>query len=182
MFVAPNASVIGRVDINQYSSVWYGAVVRGDLNDVSIGAYTSIGDRAVVHTTKSVEGHVTAGTVIGNYVSIEAGAMLQSCTIEDFAVVGAGAVVMEGALVEEHAQVAAGAVVHPGRRIPAGQVWGGNPAVYVRDLTKAELAGVQAHAEETAEAAKEHAYEFLPANTAYMVRKARLHWIRGAFA
>ena len=91
VFIAPNASVIGRVDINQYSSVWYGAVVRGDLNDVTIGAYSSIGDRAVVHTTKSVEGHVSAGTTIGNYVTVGPGALLQSCTVEDYAVIGAGA-------------------------------------------------------------------------------------------
>jgi gamma-carbonic anhydrase len=147
VFVAPNASVVGRVDINQHSSVWYGAVVRGDLNDVSIGAYSAIQDRAVVHTTKSVEGHVSAGTSIGNYVTVGPGALLQSCTVEDYAVIGAGAVVMEGALVEEHAIVAPGAVVHPGRRVPGGQVWGGNPAVYVRDASKAELAGAQGAAE-----------------------------------
>ena len=67
----------------------YGAVVRGDLNDVTIGAYTSIGDRAVISTTKSVEGHVSAGVRIGNHVAIGAGALLQSCTIEDGAVIGA---------------------------------------------------------------------------------------------
>lgn len=152
MFVAPNATVVGRVDLNQHASVWYGAVVRGDLNDVAVGAYSSIGDRAVVHTTKSVEGHVTAGTVIGNYVVVEAGALLQSCTVEDHAVIGAGAVVMEGALVEQNAVVGAGAVVHPGRRIPAGQVWAGNPAVYVRDVDAAELATSQSHAEVRARA------------------------------
>ena len=81
---------------------------------------------------------------------------------------------MEGALIEEHAEVLAGSVVHPGRRIPAGQVWGGNPAVYVRDVTKGELAGAQGHAEEVAATAGEHAYEFLPANTAYQqVRGSR---------
>jgi carbonic anhydrase/acetyltransferase-like protein (isoleucine patch superfamily) len=147
VFVAPNATVVGRVDLNQHASVWYGAVVRGDLNDVAVGAYSSIGDRAVVHTTKSVEGHVSAGTVIGNYVVVEAGALLQSCTVGDHAVIGAGAVVMEGALVEAHAVVGAGAVVHPGRRIPSGQRWEGNPAVYVRDVDKAELATAQSHAE-----------------------------------
>ena len=82
VFVAPNATVVGKVDINQSSSVWYGAVVRGDLNDVDIGAFTAIQDRAVVHTTKSVEGHVSAGTTIGNYVIVGPGAQLQSCTVE----------------------------------------------------------------------------------------------------
>lgn len=135
VFVAPNAAVIGAVDIGTRSSVMYGAVIRGDLNDVTIGAFTSIGDRAVVHTTKSVEGHVAAGVSIGNHVVVGPGAMLQSCTVEDGASIGANAVVMEGALVEASARVAEGAVVHPGRRIPAGQLWAGNPAVCVASLT-----------------------------------------------
>jgi carbonic anhydrase/acetyltransferase-like protein (isoleucine patch superfamily) len=216
VFVAPNATVVGQVDINQHSSVWYGAVVRGDLNAVDIGGYTAIQDRAVVHTTKSVEGHVAAATTIGNYVVVGPAAVLHSCVVEvralassrkqvgpqerererergrgrvadwrrpahgppptpspslpmsqDYVSIGAGSVVMEGALVEEHAVLAEGSVVHPGRRIPAGQLWGGNPAVYIRDLTKAELAGAEGAATDLSELAKEHAYEFLPQNTAY---------------
>ncbi len=87
--------------------------------------------------------------------------------MEDGAEIGAGAIVMEGALVEKGARVAEGAVVHPGRRIPSGQVWGGNPAVYVRDLDKTEAASVEGHAEGEATAAEEHAAEFLPYTTAY---------------
>jgi len=166
-FVAPNATVVGRVNLPQHSSVWYGAVVRGDLNDVSIGQYTAIQDRAVIHTTKSVEGHVAAATTIGSYVVVGPGAVLHSCIIEDYAVIGAGAVVMEGALIEEHARVAEGSVVHPGRRIPAGQLWGGNPAVFVRDLSKAEIAEAEGAAKDISALADEHAYQFLPYTTAY---------------
>jgi len=97
-----------------------------------------------------------------------AGALLQSCVVEDRAVVGAGAVVMEGSIVEEFAHVAEGAVVHPGRRVPKGQMWAGNPAVFVRNLTKTEMAHHQGAAEDTAELASEHSFEFLPANTAYL--------------
>lgn len=168
VFVAPNASVIGRVDINTRSSVWYGAVIRGDLNAVDIGAYTAIQDRAVVHTAKSTEGHVAAATKIGNYVLVGPGALLQSCTVEDYAVIGAGAIVMEGALVEKHAKLEDGAVVHPGRRVPAGQVWAGNPAQYVRDVSKTEIASAEAHAEEVADNAAQHAHEFLPHGSAYL--------------
>ena len=71
-FVAPNATVVGRVAVNAQSSVWYGAVVRGDLNTVTIGRYSAIQDRAVVHTAASVEGHVEANTVVGDYVIIGA--------------------------------------------------------------------------------------------------------------
>jgi gamma-carbonic anhydrase len=76
-FVAPNATVVGRVDVNTRSSVMYGAVVRGDLNSVSIGAFASIGDRAVISTTKSVEGHASASTTIGHHVLVGPGALLQ---------------------------------------------------------------------------------------------------------
>jgi carbonic anhydrase/acetyltransferase-like protein (isoleucine patch superfamily) len=177
-FVAPNASVVGNVTLGRRASVWYGAVVRGDLNAVYIGRNTSVGDRAVISTAKSVEGHVDASVVIGSHVQIGAGALLQSCIVEDGAVVGAGAVVMEGALVEKNARVAEGAVVHPGRRIPSGQVWGGNPAVYQRDVTKTELAEVEAHADATANNAAEHAHEFLPVQSAYLAAEqsgAKLH-------
>jgi len=167
VFVAPNATVIGGVSLGSRASVMYGAVVRGDLNAVSVGAYSCIGDRAVVSTTKSVEGHVSAGVSIGHHVLVGPGALLQSCTVEDGAVIGAGAIIMEGALVEKGAHVAEGAVVHPGRRIPADQVWAGNPAVYVRDATKSELAAVEGHAEEAADVAAEHAHEFLPYTNAY---------------
>ena len=98
--------------------------------------------------------------------------MLQSCTIHDFASVGAGAIIMEGALVEQYARVEEGAVVHPGRRIPEGQLWGGNPAVFVRDLSKTEKAEAEGHAEEVAAAAGAHAEEFLPYTTAYRSAEA----------
>lgn len=171
-FVAPNAAVIGAVTLGTRASVMYGAVLRGDLNDVSVGAFSSIGERATVHTSKSVEGHVAAGVSIGAHVVVGPGAMLQSCTIEDGASVGANAVVMEGALVEAAAQLAPGAVVHPGRRIPAGQLWAGNPAAYVRDLSKAELAEAEGHAEEAADVAAEHAHEFLPQSAVYLHAEA----------
>lgn len=167
VFVAPNAAIVGNVSIATKSSVWYGSVIRGDLNDVEIGAYTSIGERAVVSTVASTEGHVAAITKIGNYVQVGPSAQLQSCIIEDNAVIGAGAIVMEGAYIEAHAYVADGAVVHPGRRVPAGQYWAGNPAKYVRDLSKDELAHAEHAAQDTTSIAGEHHSEFLPYTTAY---------------
>lgn len=171
-FVAPNATVVGEVDLGLKSSVFYGAVLRGDQNSIRVGAYSSIGDRATVTTTKSVEGHVSAGVSIGNHVVVGPGASLCSCTLEDGSSVGAGAVVMEGALVETTARVAEGSVVHPGRRIPAGQLWAGNPAVFVRNLTKTELAEASHHAEDMAEQAQEHAHEFLPFSAVYQSAEA----------
>jgi carbonic anhydrase/acetyltransferase-like protein (isoleucine patch superfamily) len=100
--------------------------------------------------------------------------LLQSCIIENEVEIGAGAVICEGVIVEKAARVEDGSVVHPGLRIPAGQVWAGNPAVYVRDRTKTELAEAAGHAEETAQLAEEHAHEFLPFSTAYQTAE-KLH-------
>ncbi len=171
-FVAPNATVVGRVGLGKSSSVWYGAVVRGDLNPVTIGDFAAVQDGAVVHTAPSVEGKVEASVFIGDYAVVGPGAVLHSCTVQPYAKVGAGAVVMEGALVEAHAVVGEGAVVHPGRRIPGGQLWEGNPAAFVRDLTKAELGEAEGAASALAAAAGEHADQFLPWTTAYQQAEA----------
>jgi hypothetical protein len=95
------------------------------------------------------------------------GCVLQSCVIQRGARIGAGAVVMEGALIEEFAEVAPGSVVHPGRRVPKGQEWGGNPIAFVRDLSKEELGHREAEAEELSDAAAEHSSQFLPVGTVY---------------
>lgn len=121
-FVAPNASVVGKVIANFKCTVGYGAVVRGDHAPVRMGSHVHVGDRAVVLTAKAVEGHSDAATRIGDYVVIGAGAVLQACTVEARVRVGAGARVMEGALLESYCALAPGAVVHPGRRIPSGEV------------------------------------------------------------
>lgn len=168
VFVAPSASVIGDVDINMRSSVMYGAVLRGDNNKIDIGAFTTIGDKAVISTVKTVEGRPDAVTRIGDYVTIGAGALLQSCVVESRAKIGAGAVVMEGAVVEEYAEVAPGAVVHPGRRVPKGQLWAGNPAVYVQDLSKSDMGHHEEDAQAAADLAVEHATEFLPVGSVYL--------------
>jgi carbonic anhydrase/acetyltransferase-like protein (isoleucine patch superfamily) len=149
------------------------AFVRaGDLSPVDIGTMVSVGDRAVLHTSKSVEGKPAARLSVGDHVTIGAGALLQSCTVEAHARVGAGAVVLEGALVEEGAEVADGAVVHAGRRIPHGQLWAGNPAVFVRELSKTELAARDESAAAAADLAAAHAHEFLPFSAAYQQAEA----------
>lgn len=167
VFVAPSATVVGRVQILDSSSVWYGAVVRGDFNDVEIGAYTSIGAGAVVQSTPTPDGQAPATVRIGDHVTVGAGAVLQGCSVGNEAAVGAGAVVMEGALVEGGSIVAAGAVVHPDQRIPAGEVWSGNPARFERKLTPEEAVSTEGNAEAQADAAKDHAEVFFPTGTAY---------------
>ena len=167
-FVAPNAAVIGDVEVGDQTSVWYGAVVRGDANAVTIGSVTNIQDKTVIQTQPGTDANgFPAGASIGDYCSVGHGSMLVACEVEDEVVIGSGCVVSEGALVEKHSMLAAGTVVPPGRRIPSGQLWGGNPAAYVRDLTEDEVAGIKVGAREQATLGADHALEFLPYGTVY---------------
>jgi len=138
-FIAPSASVIGQVELGENSSVWYGAVLRGDVNKIKIGQQTSIGDRVVVHVSRFNKGGPIP-TLVGNRCVVGSGAVLHACTLEDDANIGMGAIVLDGAVVEKYGVLEAGSVLTPGKRVPANQVWSGNPAKYVRDVTQEDLA------------------------------------------
>ena len=170
-FIAPNASVIGDVTVMDRSSVWYGAVLRGDSNKIKVGAMTNIRDNAVVQVSKPTGDGFPTSTTIGNFVSVFDGAVLSSCVIEDKCIIGQRAVVLDGALVETNSIVEPGCVVPPGRRIPSGQVWGGNPAAYVRDVTEEDEARIQHESENAVNVSDVHATEFLPYGTAYLSLK-----------
>lgn len=130
VFLAPGATVIGDVEIGADSSIWFGCVVRGDVNVVRIGERTNIQDGTVVHVAKDGQ-----GTFIGSDITIGHMALLHACTLEDGAFVGMRATIMDDALVETGAMVAAGALITPGRRVRRGELWAGTPAKKVRDLT-----------------------------------------------
>ncbi len=132
-FVAPDATVLGRVTIGPGSSVWFGAVVRGDGHDVTIGARTNLQDRVVVHIATD-----RLPTIVGDDVTVGHGAVLHACTVGSRVLVGIGAIVLDGAVLEDDCMIAAGAVVTPGTRIPAGQLAVGAPAKVVRPLRPAE--------------------------------------------
>merc|ERR1712137_820253 len=112
------------------------------------GGCSNIQDGTVVSVSKSNPLGFPASAYIGHYVTIGSGCSLYSCTIEDMVEVGPNSIVCDGALVEKNSKVGAGSVVPPGARIPSGQLWQGNPAVYVRDLTEDELADMKRHCEE----------------------------------
>lgn len=158
-FIAPSASVMGDVKIGEHSSIWYGAVLRGDVNGITIGAHTNIQDNAVVHVAKTNVGGVSMPTVIGDRVTVGHNAILHACTIHDDAFVGMGATVMDGAVVEKNAMVAAGALVTPGVVVPSGQLWAGAPARFMRDMTAEEKAFTATSAQTYAEVADVHAQE-----------------------
>ena len=127
-FVAQTAVVTGDVEIGADSGIWYGCVMRGDVNCIRIGQGVNIQDGTVVHVSRPF------ATVIGDRVTIGHMALIHACTLEPDSFVGMKACVMDGAVVETGALVAAGALVTPGKRIPAGQMWAGSPARYVRDV------------------------------------------------
>eukprot|EP00978_Attheya_sp_CCMP212_P002368 scaffold4852_cov50-Attheya_sp.AAC.5 len=174
-FVAPSANVIGNVSMGPNSSVWYGATVRGDVNKVTIGANTSIGDRAMVHVAK-IQGDFC--TVIGDNVTVGPGAIVHAATLGDNVVIGPCAQILDGATVESRAKVSAGAVVTPGTTVKSGELWAGAPAKMVRALTPDEIASMLESVEETANLAAMHAtecsksYEELVADEAAMRDKA----------
>ncbi len=133
-FVAPNAAIIGDVEIGEDASVWFGCTLRGDVNDIKIGKRTNIQDGSVIHTT-----HEFQGTYIGDEVTVGHAAVLHACTVEDLGFVGMQALVMDGAVIEARGMLAAGAMLTPGKVVPSKQLWAGRPAKYMRDLTDEEL-------------------------------------------
>jgi gamma-carbonic anhydrase len=134
VFVAPNACIAGDVEIGEDSSIWFGVQMRGDVHEIRIGKRTNIQDGTIIHVTRNV-----SGTYIGDGVTVGHMALLHACRIEDNAFIGMGAIVLDEAVIEGGAMVAAGAVVTPRKRVPKGELWAGNPARKLRDLTQADL-------------------------------------------
>jgi carbonic anhydrase/acetyltransferase-like protein (isoleucine patch superfamily) len=135
VWVDPAASVIGDVHLGDDASVWPGAVVRGDVHHIRIGARSNIQDGAIVHVTH--DGPYTPGGFpceIGTDVTVGHGAVIHACTLEDACLVGMHATVLDGAVVRRHAFVGAGALVPPGKVVNEGELWLGNPARCVRVL------------------------------------------------
>ena len=133
VFLAPTASVIGDVEIGAETNIWFGCLVRGDMNAIRIGTRVNIQDLTVVHVDSR-----KYGTFIGDNVTIGHAAVIHACTLEDRCFVGMQACVMDGAVLETGAMVAAGALVPPGKTVKAGQLWAGTPARYMRDCADQE--------------------------------------------
>ncbi|KAI3785573.1 hypothetical protein L1987_44695 [Smallanthus sonchifolius] len=156
-FVAPSASIIGDVQVGAGSSIWYGCVMRGDVNSISIGSGTNIQDHSLVHVAKSNLPGKVHPTVIGDNVTVGHSAILHGCTVEDEAFVGMKVTLLDGVVVEKHAMVAAGALVRQDARIPTGEVWGGNPAKFLRKLTDKEITFIAESAANYKSLAQAHA-------------------------
>ena len=121
VFVAPGAHVIGDVVLGEGSSVWFNAVLRGDIAPLRIGARTNIQDLSVLHVSSGFP------TTLGDDVTVGHRAIIHGCTIESECLIGMGAIILDGAYIEEGCLIAAGALVPPGKRVPAGSVYMGAP-------------------------------------------------------
>lgn len=134
VFLAEGVKIIGDVEIDEDSSVWYNTVIRGDVHYVKIGKMTNIQDCSMLHVTNG-----KYPLNIGDKVTIGHAVKLHGCTLQNLCLIGIGAIVLDGAVVEEKSIVAAGSVVKPNFIVPSGKLVAGVPAKVIRDLTQQEL-------------------------------------------
>lgn len=135
-FVAENATIVGDVSMGNYCSVWYNAVIRGDVHYIKMGSKVNVQDGAVIHAT-----YQKSPTNIGNNVSIGHNAIVHGCTIHDNVLVGMGSIIMDDCIIESNSIVAAGAVVTKNTRVEAGSIYAGIPAKRVKDVSKELISG-----------------------------------------
>lgn len=134
VFIAPNSAVIGDVEIGDESNIWFSVTIRGDVNDIRIGARTNVQDGSVIHVTSDFQ-----GTYIGDEVTVGHMALLHACRVGNRCLVGMGSILLDGAVMEDGSMLAAGSLLTPGKTVPAGQLWAGRPAKFMRDLTEEEV-------------------------------------------
>lgn len=150
-FIAPGAVIIGDVEIGENANIWFGCVLRGDVSGIRVGARTNIQDGTVVHAATG-----KPPTWIGADITIGHLAMVHACHLEDGCFIGMTACVMDEAVVETGAMIAAGALVGRCKRIPAGQLWSGVPARFMRVLDAAEQSDIPARALQYCKLAQEY--------------------------
>ena len=141
VFIAKNATVIGDVTLGAHASVWYGAVLRGDINRIVVGHHSNIQDNAVLHLADDFP------CLLGNWVTVGHSAIVHACKVGDEVLVGMGAVILDGAVIGRQSLIGAKALVTQGTKIPPGSLVLGAPAKVVRKLTKEERAGLKWWAE-----------------------------------
>ena len=128
-FFAENSTIIGEVIIGDNCSVWYQAIIRGDVNSIEIGNCVNIQDGAVVHGT-----YEQSGTKIGNHVSVGHNAIIHGCTIKDSVLVGMGSIIMDDSVIESNSIIAAGSVLPRNTIVPTGSVFAGVPAKKIKEI------------------------------------------------
>ena len=135
-FIAENATIVGNVTMGNECSVWFNAVIRGDVHYIKMGDKVNVQDGAVIHAT-----YQKSPTTIGNNVSIGHNAIVHGCTIKDNVLIGMGSIVMDDCVVESNSIIAAGAVLTKNTIVESGSIYAGVPAKKVKDISKALISG-----------------------------------------
>ena len=135
-FVAENATIVGEVTMGNYCSIWFNAVIRGDVHFIKMGDKVNVQDGAVIHAT-----YQKSPTTIGNNVSIGHNAIVHGCTIYDDVLIGMGSIIMDDCIIESHSIIAAGAVVTKGTVVKSGSIYAGVPAKKVKDISAELISG-----------------------------------------
>jgi len=135
-FIAPNATIVGDVVMGDACSVWFNAVIRGDVNSITMGNKVNVQDGVIIHCTFK-----RSKTIIGNNVSIGHNAIVHGCTVHDNVLIGMGSIVMDNAVIESNTIIAAGAVVLEGTICEAGSIYAGVPAKKVKQISQEKLEG-----------------------------------------
>jgi len=135
-YIAPNATIVGNVVMGDQCSIWFNAVIRGDVNIIRMGNKVNVQDGAIIHCT-----YEKTGTIIGNNVSIGHNAIVHGCVIEDNVLIGMGAIIMDNARVGSYSIIAAGAVVLENTKVEAGCIYAGVPAKKVKDISPGMISG-----------------------------------------
>uniref|UniRef100_A0A7S0ZIU8 Uncharacterized protein n=1 Tax=Timspurckia oligopyrenoides TaxID=708627 RepID=A0A7S0ZIU8_9RHOD len=143
VFVAPNASISGNVSVGEYSSIWYGAVLRGDVNSISVGDYSAIQDNSVIHSASDgVLGEHKKSkyeSIIGSKCIVGFGCNIHGAKIHDEVKIGMGSIVLDGCEIESHSILGSGSLLTPGTKVGSMEYWEGSPAKFVRDLSAEEV-------------------------------------------
>lgn len=150
-FIAPTAKIIGHVEVGEETSIWFHAVIRGDVMPIKIGRRTNIQDHSLLHGTTG-----KFGVEVGDEVTIGHRAIIHGATILSRVLIGMGAIILDGAVVEEGAIVAAGAVVPPHMKVPPRKLVAGVPARIIRDVSEEEWEGILRSSERYFELSKEY--------------------------
>ncbi|GLB51033.1 gamma carbonic anhydrase family protein [Neptunitalea chrysea] len=135
-FIAPNATMVGEVSMGKQCSIWFNAVLRGDVHFIKMGDKVNVQDGAVIHAT-----YQKSPTTIGNNVSIGHNALVHGCTIHDNVLIGMGSIVMDDCVIESNSIIAAGAVVTKNTHVEAGSIYAGVPAKKVKDISQELISG-----------------------------------------
>ena len=135
-YVADNATIVGEVSLGKECSIWFNAVIRGDVHYIKIGNKVNIQDGAVIHAT-----YQKSPTNIGNNVSIGHNALVHGCTIQDNVLIGMGSIIMDDCVIESNTIIAAGAVVTKNTHVASGSIYAGVPAKKVKDISQELIAG-----------------------------------------